>query len=246
MPDQIGERWLAYFSNISSINIYASIIAIGTIIVILIIRRSHPRIPAQFSAVILACVAIYLFHLPVETIGSRFGGIPSELPQFHLPLISLGVFKAVLPEAITIAILAAIESLLCAVVADGMTGQDSVNSAKAFHDRLGITGIVLTKMDGDARGGAALSIKELTGKPVKFLGMGETLDKLEEFRPEGLASRILGFGDVDGLMQDFERVVDEKKAEEDAMRKFAEWGVDSIITNKPDVCVKVLKEMGKH
>ena len=76
----------------------------------------------------------------------------------------------------------------------------------------------MTKLDGDARGGAALSIKELTGKPVKFLGMGETLDKLEEFRPEGLASRILGFGDVVGLMQDFERVVDEKKAEEDAMR----------------------------
>ncbi|HEX9508485.1 MAG TPA: signal recognition particle protein, partial [Myxococcales bacterium] len=75
-----------------------------------------------------------------------------------------------------------------------------------------------TKMDGDARGGAALSIKEVTGKPIKFLGMGEGLDKLEEFRPEGLASRILGFGDIVGLMKDFEAVVDEEKAEEDAKK----------------------------
>ena len=76
----------------------------------------------------------------------------------------------------------------------------------------------MTKLDGDARGGAALSIKQVTGKPIKFLGMGEDLENLEEFRPEGLASRILGFGDVVGLMKDFEDVVDEKKAEEDAQR----------------------------
>ena len=104
------------------------------------------------------------------------------------------------------------------LVCDAMIGQDSVKTAQEFNRRLDLSGFILTKLDGDARGGAALSIKDLTGKPVKFLGMGETLDKLEEFRPEGLASRILGFGDVVGLMQDFERVVDEKKAEEDAMR----------------------------
>jgi signal recognition particle subunit SRP54 len=104
------------------------------------------------------------------------------------------------------------------LVCDAMIGQDSVKTAQEFNRRLDLSGFILTKLDGDARGGAALSIKELTGKPVKFLGMGESLDKLEEFRPEGLASRILGFGDVVGLMQDFERVVDEKKAEEDAVR----------------------------
>ncbi len=103
-------------------------------------------------------------------------------------------------------------------VIDAMIGQDAVNTAKTFNDRVGVTGVILTKLDGDARGGAALSIKEVTGKPIKFLGMGEGLDKLEEFRPEGLASRILGMGDIVGLMKDFEDVVDAEKAEEDALR----------------------------
>jgi signal recognition particle subunit SRP54 len=102
------------------------------------------------------------------------------------------------------------------LVADAMIGQDAVKTAAEFDRRLTIDGFILTKLDGDARGGAALSIKQVTGKPIKFLGMGETLDKLEEFRPEGLAGRILGFGDIVGLMKDFEGVVDEKKAEEDA------------------------------
>jgi signal recognition particle subunit SRP54 len=103
-------------------------------------------------------------------------------------------------------------------VIDAMIGQDAVNTARTFNDRVGVTGVILTKLDGDARGGAALSIKEVTGKPIKFLGMGESLDKLEEFRPEGLASRILGMGDIVGLMKDFEEVVDAEKAEEDAVR----------------------------
>lgn len=103
-------------------------------------------------------------------------------------------------------------------VADAMIGQDVVHTAAEFNRRVGIDGVVLTKLDGDARGGAALSIKEVTGKPIKFLGMGEGLDKLELFRPEGLASRILGMGDIVGLMKDFEEVVDEAKAEEDAKR----------------------------
>jgi len=101
-------------------------------------------------------------------------------------------------------------------VCDAMIGQDAVRTAKSFHDRLALNGFVLTKLDGDARGGAALSIKEVTGVPVKFVGMGEGLDRLEEFRPEGLASRILGMGDVVGLMKDFEDVVDTEKAEADA------------------------------
>jgi signal recognition particle subunit SRP54 len=103
-------------------------------------------------------------------------------------------------------------------VTDAMIGQDSVKTAAEFNRRLAIDGFILTKLDGDARGGAALSIKEVTGKPIKFLGMGEGLDKLEAFRPDGLAGRILGFGDVVGLMKDFESVVDQDKAEEDAKK----------------------------
>lgn len=104
------------------------------------------------------------------------------------------------------------------LVIDSMIGQDAVKTAGEFNRRLELDGIVLTKLDGDARGGAALSVRAVTGKPIKFVGMGEAMDRLEEFRPDGLASRILGFGDVVGLMKDFEKVVDEKQAEEDAKR----------------------------
>ena len=104
------------------------------------------------------------------------------------------------------------------LVVDAMIGQDSVKTAKSFHELLGLSGVILTKLDGDARGGAAISIKNVTGTAVKFVGTGETLDRLEEFRAEGMASRILGMGDVVGLMKDFEDVVDEKKAEQDAKR----------------------------
>jgi len=103
------------------------------------------------------------------------------------------------------------------LVVDSMMGQDAVLTAKTFDERLNVSGVIMTKLDGDARGGAALSIKDVTGKPIKFLGIGEDLDRLEEFRPEGLASRILGMGDVVGLVQDFERVSDRNR-EEDAMR----------------------------
>src|SRR5258707_8404927 len=116
------------------------------------------------------------------------------------------------------AIQAAVHPENTLLVCDAMIGQDAVRTAAEFDRRLNLDGFILTKLDGDARGGAALSIKEVTGKPIKFLGMGESLDKLEEFRPEGLANRILGFGDIVGLMKDFEAVVDEDKAEEDAKR----------------------------
>ena len=104
------------------------------------------------------------------------------------------------------------------LVVDAMIGQDAVKVSKGFHDRLSLTGVILTKLDGDARGGAALSVREVTGAAVKFIGMGEGADKFEEFRPDGMASRVLGMGDVVGLMNDFQQVVDEKKAAEDAMR----------------------------
>ncbi len=97
-------------------------------------------------------------------------------------------------------------------VIDAMIGQDAVNTAKAFDEALPLTGVVLTKVDGDARGGAALSVRHVTGKPIKFLGVGEKTDALEPFHPERIASRILGMGDVLSLIEEVERKVDSKKA----------------------------------
>lgn len=103
-------------------------------------------------------------------------------------------------------------------VIDAMIGQDAVNTAKAFNESLPLTGIILTKVDGDARGGAALSVRQITGKPIKFLGIGEKTDALEPFHPERIASRILGMGDVLSLIEDVERKVDKKKAEKLAQK----------------------------
>jgi signal recognition particle subunit SRP54 len=97
-------------------------------------------------------------------------------------------------------------------VADAMTGQDAVRSARAFHERLEITGVILTKLDGDARGGAALSVREVVGRPIVFAGVGERLDDLEQFHPDRMASRILGMGDVLTLVEKAQSAVDEKKA----------------------------------
>jgi len=99
-------------------------------------------------------------------------------------------------------------------VADAMTGQDAVKSADEFHKRLGITGVILTKMDGDARGGAALSIRSITGQPLKFVGVGEKFDALEPFHPDRVAQRILGMGDMLSLIEKVEETMDQKKAEE--------------------------------
>ncbi|MDA3919959.1 MAG: signal recognition particle protein [Salinisphaera sp.] len=98
-------------------------------------------------------------------------------------------------------------------VVDSMTGQDAANTAKAFGDALPLTGVVLTKVDGDARGGAALSVRQITGKPIKFLGTGEKLEALEPFHPDRVASRILGMGDVLSLVEEAEQKVDKQKAE---------------------------------
>jgi len=99
-------------------------------------------------------------------------------------------------------------------VADAMTGQDAVRSAEEFHKRLGITGVILTKMDGDARGGAALSIRSVTGQPIKLVGVGERFDALEPFHPDRIASRILGMGDVLSIIEKVEQSMDQRKAEE--------------------------------
>ena len=107
------------------------------------------------------------------------------------------------------------------LVVDGMTGQDAVNSAKAFNDALELDGVIMTKLDGDARGGAALSVKQVTGVPIKFIGTGEHLDALEEFHPDRMAGRILGQGDILSLVEKAQREFDEEEmlAQEERMRK---------------------------
>ena len=104
------------------------------------------------------------------------------------------------------------------LVIDSMVGQDAVNIAKAFNDILAIDGVILTKLDGDTRGGAALSVRAVTGKPIMFVGVGEKLDELDEFHPDRMASRILGMGDVLSLIERVESELDQKKAEEAAKR----------------------------
>lgn len=111
-------------------------------------------------------------------------------------------------------------------VVDAMTGQDAANTAKAFNDALPLTGVILTKVDGDARGGAALSVRHLTGKPIKFLGVGEKTEALEPFHPDRIASRILGMGDVLSLIEDLERNVDKEKAEKLAKKFKDKKGFD--------------------
>jgi len=123
----------------------------------------------------------------------------------------LHVDEAMMAEIIEIN--AAVKPVETLFVVDSMTGQDAANTAKAFNDALPLTGVILTKADGDARGGAALSIRHITGKPIKFLGVGEKTAALEPFHPDRLASRILGMGDVLSLVEEVQRKVDHEKAQ---------------------------------
>ncbi len=137
-------------------------------------------------------------------------------------------------------IAAATEPANTLLVCDALMGRDAVTVAKGFAERLALDGLVLTKLDGDARGGAALAVKAVTGVPIKFLGTGETLERLEEFRPEGLASRILGMGDIVGLVKDFEEHVDEREAERDAARLLkGQFGLDDLLKQ-----LKMVQKLG--
>jgi signal recognition particle subunit SRP54 len=126
------------------------------------------------------------------------------------------------------------------LVCDAMTGQDAVNSAKAFNERLELDGVILTKLDGDARGGAALSVKAVTGKPIKFIGVGEKLEKLEEFHPDRMASRILGMGDVVTLVERAQEQVDAEDAAK-MQKKMAKgtFGFDDFLKQ-----MQTVKKMG--
>jgi signal recognition particle subunit SRP54 len=126
-------------------------------------------------------------------------------------------------------------------VVDAMQGQDAVNTAKAFADALPLTGVVLTKLDGDARGGAALSVREVTGKPIKFVGMGEKLNALEPFHPDRMASRILGMGDVLSLIEDVQKNVDREEAEK--LAKKVKSGKDFDLEDFKQQIVQ-MKKMG--
>jgi signal recognition particle subunit SRP54 len=138
------------------------------------------------------------------------------------------------------AVAAATEPANTLLVCDALMGRDAVNVARAFAEQLRLDGVVLTKLDGDARGGAALAVKAVTGVPIKWVGTGEGVDRLEEFRPEGLATRILGMGDVVGLVRDFEEVVDARQAEADAERLLrGRFGMEDLLTQ-----LRTLQKLG--
>ena len=126
------------------------------------------------------------------------------------------------------------------LVCDSMTGQDAVNSAKEFNDRLELDGVILTKLDGDARGGAALSVKAVTGKPIKFIGVGEKLDKIEEFHPSRMASRILGMGDVVTLVEKAQEQFDAEEAQKMQKKMLkGSFGFDDFLKQ-----MQAVKKMG--
>ena len=126
------------------------------------------------------------------------------------------------------------------LVVDAMAGQDAVNAAKAFNEEVALTGVILTKVDGDARGGAALSVKDVTGKPIKFVGVGEKMEDLEPFYPDRMAGRILGMGDVLSLIEKAEQTIDEKKAMEQLEKmKSQQFDLNDFLEN-----LQQLKSMG--
>ncbi len=189
-------------------------------------------------------LGVPVFNLPGETPLAICKAAPDEAKRRRCDVIiydtagRLAIDEALMEELS--AIKSAVEPENILLVIDAMIGQDSVRTARAFNERLGISGVVLTKLDGDARGGAALSVKEVTGAPILFAGMGETTDKLERFRAEGMAGRILGMGDVVGLIQDFEEVIDQKKAEESAARMMSgDFTLDDFLEQ-----IRMIQSMG--
>ena len=174
----------------------------------------------------------------LETVGGQLGipvfqegqGNPVEIAQHGIEYAKrhgqdlvfldtagrLHIDEALMEELVTIR--DTVEPAEILLVVDAMAGQDAVNAASAFDEALGVTGVLLSKLDGDARGGAALSIRAVTGKPIKFAGVGEKLDQIEPFYPDRMASRILGMGDVLSLIEKAEQALDQKQAEEIAQR----------------------------
>ncbi|PHS20184.1 MAG: signal recognition particle protein [Kangiella sp.] len=198
---------------------------------------------ALVSADVYRPAAIEQLKMVTEEVGATF--IPSSADQKPIDIVKAAIKQAkkdfsdvlIIDTAGRLAVDEEMMSEIKAIhklakpaetlfVVDSMTGQDAANTAKAFDEALELTGVILTKADGDARGGAALSIRHITGKPIKFMGMGEKLDALEPFHPERIASRILGMGDVLSLIEDVERNIDKKKAEKLAKKVMKGKGFD--------------------
>ena len=195
------------------------------------LREKHKKKVLVVSADVYRPAAIKQLETLAEQVGVDF--FPSDVAQKPVDIVNAALKEAKLKfydvllvdtagrlhvdEAMMDEIKhvhAAINPVETLFVVDAMTGQDAANTAKAFNEALPLTGVVLTKVDGDARGGAALSIRHITGKPIKFIGTGEKLDQLETFHPSRMASRILGMGDVLSLIERAEMSLDEKKAAE--------------------------------
>ena len=195
------------------------------------LREKHKKKVLVVSADVYRPAAIKQLETLAEQVGVDF--FPSDVGQKPVDIVNAALKEAKLKfydvllvdtagrlhvdEAMMDEIKqvhAAINPVETLFVVDAMTGQDAANTAKAFNEALPLTGVVLTKVDGDARGGAALSVKAVTGKPIKFAGVGEKLDAIEVFHPDRMASRILGMGDVLTLIEKAEAAVDEKKAQE--------------------------------
>jgi signal recognition particle subunit SRP54 len=203
-----------------------------------LLREQHRKSVLLVSADVYRPAAIEQLRVLADQVGVQFQ--PSDTSQKPVD-IAAGAVAEARRRAIDVVIVdtagrlhidadmmaeikaihAAVKPLETLFVVDSMTGQDAVNTAKAFHEALPLTGVVLTKADGDARGGAALSIREVTGAPIKFLGMGEKIGALEAFHPERVASRILGMGDVVTLVEDVQRNLDQAQAArlEDKLRR---------------------------
>lgn len=195
-----------------------------------LLREHKKKSVLVASADIYRPAAIDQLETLAKTVGVEF--YPSNPTQKPVD-IALGAIQAAKSKVVDIVIIdtagrlhideqmmaeikqlhAAINPIETLFVVDSMTGQDAVNTAKAFNDALPLTGVILTKADGDARGGAALSIRHITGKPIKFIGVGEKIDAIEPFYPDRLASRILGMGDILTLVEEAERNIDKAKAE---------------------------------
>ncbi|MFD0943299.1 signal recognition particle protein [Savagea faecisuis] len=196
-----------------------------------VLRKKHNRKPLLVAADVYRPAAIQQLEtlgkqidMPVFSLGTDVSPVEiarqaiEHAKEEHQDVVMidtagrLHVDENLMQELVDIKELAQPDEIF--LVVDAMTGQDAVNVAKSFDDALGVTGVVLTKLDGDTRGGAALSIREVTGKPIKFVGMGEKMDALEPFHPERMASRILGMGDVMSLIEKAQANVDEEKAKE--------------------------------
>ena len=181
--------------------------------------------PASIEQLNILAAEVHVDCYPSDTQSKPVDIAKSALQQARMRFVDVLIIDTAGRLAIDDEMMRELTDLQVAVdahetlfVVDAMMGQDAINTAKAFNDSVPLTGIVLTKADGDARGGAALSVRYVTGKPIKFVGVGEKIDALEPFHPDRMASRILGMGDVLGLIEEVEQKVDKEKAEKVARK----------------------------